>query len=82
MPAVKHALGLVETTRLTPATVAIDALVKAATVRVLQVELNELSVVTAAIEAGRSKVNGLGKMIAAHVVARPIPVVLKLLPRL
>ncbi len=37
--------------------------------------------VTAAIEAGKEKVEGLGKLIAAHVLARPSPSVLALLPK-
>ena len=42
----------------------------------------ELSAVTAAAEAGKTKVGELGKLIAARVVARPIPSVLALLPKL
>jgi microcompartment protein CcmL/EutN len=42
----------------------------------------ELSAVTAAVAAGQAKVEGLGKLIAAHVIARPGPAVLKLLPKL
>ena len=34
------------------------------------------------VEAGRSKVEGLGKLIAAHVLARPSTSVLRLLPGL
>jgi microcompartment protein CcmL/EutN len=41
-----------------------------------------LSAVTAAVETGRQKVEGLGKLIAAHVIARPSDAVLKLLPKL
>ena len=41
----------------------------------------ELSAVTAAVEAGKTKVGELGKLIAAHVVARPSPSVLALLPK-
>ena len=33
----------------------------------------DLSAVTAAVEAGKAKVDGLGKLIAAHVIARPSP---------
>jgi len=35
-----------------------------------------------AVEAGRVKVEGLGKLIAAHVIPRPSPGVLALLPKL
>jgi len=40
-----------------------------------------IEVLTVAIEAGATKVEGLGKMIAAHVIARPSPAVLGLLPK-
>jgi carbon dioxide concentrating mechanism protein CcmO len=36
---------------------------------------------TAAVVAGQTKVEGLGKLIAAHVVARPSAAVLELLPK-
>ena len=35
---------------------------------------------TAAIEAGKAQVEGLGKLIAAHVIPRPSDAVLSLLP--
>ncbi len=41
----------------------------------------ELSAVTAAVEAGKTKAGELGKLIAAHVLARPSPSVLALLPK-
>jgi ethanolamine utilization protein EutM len=41
----------------------------------------QLSAVTAAIDTGKTKVDGLGKLIAAHVIARPSEAVLKLLPK-
>jgi microcompartment protein CcmL/EutN len=37
--------------------------------------------VQAAIDAGKAKVGGLGKLIAAHVIARPSAGVLALLPK-
>lgn len=85
-------LGLLETHGLTPAMVAIDTACKAAEVEVVGKERlgggyvtiviqGELSAVSAAVAAGREKVEGLGKLIAAHVVARPSPAVLKLLLR-
>ena len=36
--------------------------------------------VEAAIAAGKERVNGLGTLIAAHVIARPSPEILSLLP--
>jgi microcompartment protein CcmL/EutN len=86
------ALGFIETQGFTAVFEAIDAACKAANVEVLGKEKlgggyvtvvvrGELSAVTAAIEAGKAKVGELGKLIAAHVVARPSPSVLALLPK-
>jgi ethanolamine utilization protein EutM len=41
----------------------------------------DVAAVKAAVEAGVSKVNGLGKLIAGHVIARPSAAVLSLLPK-
>ena len=41
----------------------------------------DVAAVKAAIDAGKSKVEGLGKLIAAHVIARPSSNVLNLLPK-
>ncbi|NLE39415.1 MAG: ethanolamine utilization protein EutM, partial [Pirellulaceae bacterium] len=41
----------------------------------------DLAAVTAAVEAGSRKVEGLGTLIAAHVLARPSASVLALLPK-
>jgi ethanolamine utilization protein EutM len=41
----------------------------------------QLSAVSTAITTAREKVDGLGKLIAAHVIARPSEAVLKLLPK-
>ena len=49
-------MGLLETTGLTPAMVAIDTMVKAAAVRVLQLELNDLYGVCVKITIGRDVV--------------------------
>jgi carbon dioxide concentrating mechanism protein CcmO len=87
------ALGFIETQGFTAVFEAIDTACKAANVEVLGKEKlgggfvtvviqGELSAVSAAIAAGREKVGELGKLIAAHVIARPSPAVLKLLPRL
>jgi microcompartment protein CcmL/EutN len=86
------ALGFIETQGFTAVFEAIDAACKAAKVEVIGKEKlgggyvtvvvrGELSAVTAAVEAGKSKVGELGKLIAAHVVARPSPSVLALLPK-
>ncbi len=88
-----HALGLIETQGFTAVFEAIDTACKAANVEVVGKEKlgggyvtvivrGDLSAVTAAVEAGKAKVEGLGKLIAAHVVARPSPAVLALLPKL
>lgn len=87
------ALGFIETQGFTAVFEAIDTACKAANVQVVGKEKlgggyiavivqGELSAVRAAIDAGRQRVEGLGKLIAAHVVARPSPSVLALLPRL
>jgi microcompartment protein CcmL/EutN len=41
----------------------------------------DVAAVKAAIDAGRAKVEGLGKLIAAHVIPRPSTAVLSLLPK-
>ncbi len=87
------ALGLIETQGFTAVFEAIDTACKAANVQVVGKEKlgggyvtviikGELSAVTAAVEAGRNKVDGLGTLIAAHVIARPSQAVLALLPKL
>ena len=86
------ALGFIETQGFTAVFEAIDTACKAANVEVVGKEKlgggyvtiviqGELSAVTAAVAAGQTKVEGLGKLIAAHVVARPSAGVLKLLPK-
>ena len=86
------ALGFIETQGFTAVYEAIDTACKAANVQVVGKEKlgggyvavivkGDLSAVTAAIEAGRQKVEGLGKLIAAHVIARPSASVLALLPK-
>lgn len=92
-PSNPQALGFIETQGFTAVFEAIDTACKAADVEVVGKEKlgggyvtvvvqGELSAVTAAVAAGQTKVEGLGKLIAAHVVARPGPAVLKLLPKL
>lgn len=87
------ALGFIETQGFTAVFEAIDTACKAANIEVLGKEKlgggfvtvvvrGELSAVTAAVEAGKSKVGDLGKLIAAHVIARPSQAVLSLVPKL
>lgn len=86
------AVGLIETQGFTAVFEAIDTAVKTAAVEVLAREKlgggyitvlikGDVAAVTAAIEAGKAKVEGLGKLIAAHVIARPSQAVLSLLPK-
>jgi carbon dioxide concentrating mechanism protein CcmO len=86
------AIGMIETQGLTAVIEAIDTAVKAANVEVLGREKlgggyitvlikGDVAAVKAAIDAGRAKVEGLGKLIAAHVIPRPSTAVLSLLPK-
>jgi microcompartment protein CcmL/EutN len=86
------AVGLIETQGFTAAFEAIDTALKTANVEVLAREKlgggyitiiikGDVSAVRAAIDAGKSHVEGLGKLIAAHVIASPSQGVLSLLPK-
>lgn len=86
------ALGLIETQGFTAVFEAIDSACKAANVEVLCKEKlgggyitvvlkGDVAAVKAAVEAGQAKVGALGKLIAAHVIARPSAAVLSLLPK-
>jgi microcompartment protein CcmL/EutN len=86
------ALGFIETQGFTAVFEAIDSACKAANVEVLGKEKlgggyvtvvikGDVAAVKAAIDAGKTKVDGLGKLIAAHVIARPSASVLALLPK-
>ena len=86
------AIGMIETQGLTAVIEAIDTACKAASVEVLGREKlgggyvtvlikGDVAAVKAAIEAGKGKVEGLGKLIAAHVIPRPSTAVLSLLPK-
>ncbi len=86
------ALGLIETQGFTAVFEAIDSACKAANVEVVGKEKlgggyvtvvikGDVAAVKAAIEVGQAKVDGLGKLIAAHVIARPSDAVLGLLPK-
>jgi carbon dioxide concentrating mechanism protein CcmO len=86
------ALGFIETQGFTAVFEAIDTACKAANVEVVGREKlgggyitvivrGDVAAVNAAVEAGQAKVADLGKLIAAHVIARPSPMVLALLPK-
>ncbi len=86
------ALGFIETQGFTAVFEAIDTACKAANVEVLGKEKlgggyvtvivkGDVAAVKAAIEAGKSRVEGLGKFIAAHVIPRPSASVMSLLPK-
>ena len=86
------ALGFIETQGFTAVFEAIDSACKAANVEVVGKEKlgggyitiivrGDVAAVKAAIEAGKVRVEGLGKLIAAHVIARPSAAVLSLLPK-
>lgn len=86
------ALGFLETQGFTAVFEAIDSACKAANVEVVCKEKlgggyvtvvikGDVAAVKAAVESGKSKVEGLGKLIAAHVIARPSAAALSLLPK-
>ncbi len=88
-----YAIGLIETQGFTAVIEAIDTACKAANVEVIGKEKlgggyitvlirGDVAAVEAAVQAGRSRVEalGLGKLISAHVIARPSAGILKLLP--
>ena len=85
------AIGMIETQGFTAVFEAIDTATKAAAVEVIGKEKlgggyvtvlikGDVAAVQAAVDAGRAKVDGLGKLIAAHVIPRPSAAVLSLLP--
>jgi carbon dioxide concentrating mechanism protein CcmO len=86
------ALGLIETQGFTAVFEAIDSACKSANVEVVAKEKlgggyitvvikGDVAAVKAAVDTGKSRVEGLGKLIAAHVIARPSAAVLSLLPK-
>lgn len=86
------AVGLIETQGFTAVFEAIDTACKTADVEVLAREKlgggyitvvikGDVAAVRAAIDAGKAKVDGLGKLIAAHVIPSPTAAVLSLLPK-
>lgn len=87
-----QALGFIETQGFTAVFEAVDTACKAAQVDVVGKEKlgggyvtivlrGDVAAVRAAIDAARPKVEGLGKLIAAHVISRPSDSVLQLLPK-
>lgn len=92
-PKTPAALGLIETQGFTAVTAATDAACKAAAVRVIAKEKlgggyitvlfeGEVAAVTAAVAAGRAAAESVGKLISAHVIARPSEGVGQILTRL
>ena len=86
------ALGILETQGLTAALEATDAMLKSANVTLVGKEKigaayvtiivrGDVAAVKAAIETGRQAVGELGKIIAAHVIARPHADLLAILPK-
>jgi microcompartment protein CcmL/EutN len=86
------AVGLIETQGFTAVFEAIDTALKTASVEVLAREKlgggyitvlikGDVAAVRAAVDAGKAKVEGLGRLIAAHVIPSPSKGVLSLLPK-
>ena len=86
------ALGFIETQGFTAVFEAIDTACKSAAVEVVAKEKlgggyvtvvirGDVAAVSAAIDAAKPKVEGLGKLIACHVIARPSQAALALLPK-
>lgn len=87
-----QAIGILETQGLTAILEATDAMLKAADVKLVGKEKigaayvtvvvsGDVAAVSAAIEAGKQAVGSLGKVIAAHVIARPHAELVALLPK-
>jgi microcompartment protein CcmL/EutN len=92
MNAKQEALGILETQGLTAILEATDVMLKAANVTLVGKEKigaayvtvivkGDVAAVTAAVEAGSRAVGQLGKLIAAHVIARPHEDLMALLPK-
>lgn len=86
-----QAIGILETQGLTAILEATDAMLKAADVKLVGKEKigaayvtvivrGDVAAVSAAIQAGQAAVGSLGKVIAAHVIARPHDELSSLLP--
>ena len=87
-----EAIGILETQGLTAILEATDAMLKAANVTLVGKEKigaayvtvivrGDVAAVTAAIDAGSKAIGSLGKLIAAHVIARPHDDLTALLPK-
>jgi microcompartment protein CcmL/EutN len=87
-----QAIGILETQGLTAILEATDAMLKAADVKLVGKEKigaayvtvvisGDVAAVSAAIDAGKQAVGNLGKVIAAHVIARPHDELVALLPK-
>jgi carbon dioxide concentrating mechanism protein CcmO len=87
-----YAIGFIETQGFTAVIEAVDAACKAANVEIVGREKlgggyvsviirGDVAAVRAAVDAAKPRVEGLGKLIATHVIARPSPSVLALLPK-
>lgn len=88
----QEALGILETQGLTAILEATDAMLKAANVTLVGKEKigaayvtvivkGDVAAVTAAVDAGSKAIGSLGKLIAAHVIARPHDELVALLPK-
>ncbi len=88
----QQALGIIETQGLTAVLEATDVMLKAANVTLVGKEKigaayvavvvrGDVAAVKAAVDAGAKAVDGLGKLVAAHVIARPHADLLALLPK-
>ncbi len=88
----QQALGILETQGLTAALEATDAMLKSANVTLVGKEKigaayvtvivrGDVAAVKAAVDAGGKATEGLGKLIAAHVIARPHNDLVALLPK-
>ena len=87
-----QALGFIETQGFTAVFEAIDTACKAASVEVVGKEKlgggyvtvvirGDVAAVNAAVDAAKPRIEGLGKLIACHVIARPSAAALGLLPK-
>lgn len=92
MPEPTYAIGLIETQGFTAVIDAVDAACKAANVEIVGREKlgggyisvvlkGDVAAVQAAVDVARNRVGSLGKLIAAHVIARPSAAVMSLLPK-
>ena len=92
MSNMQQAIGILETQGLTAILEATDAMLKSANVTLVGKEKigaayvtvivkGDVAAVTAAVDAGSKAVGALGKLVAAHVIARPHEELTALLPK-